>query len=315
MAEDCLLTPLAIAIGDPAGIGPELLHLSLDRLPRCRVFAPEYLRPSTLPSHLIWESIPGDRVNPGEPSIESGQQAHAAFKKAAQDVVEGRSAALVTLPLAKEWVARSVPGFRGHTETLGEWWGGTPVMMLVGGALRVALVTIHEPLRRIPELVTLDRVLKIGRVLREDLHRWGLTERDREPQLHLLGLNPHAGENGLLGSEEQGILEPALAVLRAEGGRWSGPHAADGFFRQGQFGDAVLAMYHDQGLIPVKMKAEGHGANVTLGLPYWRTSPDHGTAFDIAGRNMASPESFLTAVELAVKGAAAGSAQASRPLS
>ncbi|MGE4158053.1 MAG: PdxA family protein [Planctomycetota bacterium] len=283
MAEGQLLKPLAVSLGDPAGIGPVLLRMTRDSLPPVEVFA-----------------APGDPVKPGHPSKESGRQALASFRQAARAVQEGRCSALVTLPLSKEHVALSEPAFRGHTEELGRLWGGDPLMVLEGGTLRVALVTTHLRLAEVPVALTRQLVVSRGRILRDALKR-RMTQW-REPRLHLLALNPHAGEGGLLGDEEQRILLPALKDLRDDGGDWQGPHPADGFFARGDFGDAVLAPYHDQGLVAVKLLAKRSGVNVTLGLPFIRTSPDHGTAFDLA-RSGGTPDtaSFLAAVRRATE--------------
>lgn len=240
----------------------------------------------------------GPAVKPGVPSAESGRQALESFRQAARAVKEGRCSALVTLPLSKEHVALSELGFRGHTGELGRLWGGEPLMVLEGGSLRVALVTEHVRLADVSRTLTPELVLAKGRVLRRELK--ARVTGGREPRLSLLALNPHAGEGGLLGDEEERVLVPALKILKGEGGDWSGPHAADGFFARGDFGDAVLAPYHDQGLVAVKILARRSGVNITLGLPFIRTSPDHGTAFDLV-RAGASPDptSFLEAVKRA----------------
>jgi len=244
--------------------------------------------------------IEGEKISAGDkPSKQSGEVAYNSFKEAADQVANGQCSALVTLPLAKEFVEKSVLNFHGHTDELQKWWGGESLMTLTGGELRVSLVTDHEALKDVPKLITLDRVLAKARMLRQEIKRFFTG--GREPKLHLLGLNPHAGENGILGREEKDILFEALDILRKEGGQWSGPWSADAFFAMGNYGDAVLAMYHDQGLIPVKMLGKSEGVHMTLGLPFIRTSPNHGTAFDIAGKNQADPRSFQQACRLATE--------------
>lgn len=250
-------------------------------------------------------------MKPGHPSVESGRQGFESFLLAARAVREGRCQALVTLPLSKEHVALSEPKFRGHTGELGRLWGGEPLMVLEGGSLRVALITEHLRLADVMGALTRDRVVAKGRILREALKQ--RITAGREPRLHLLALNPHAGEGGLLGDEENRVLIPALEILKGEGGHWQGPHPADGFFARGDFGDAVLAPYHDQGLVAVKVLARRSGVNITLGLPFVRTSPDHGTAFDLV-RSGATPDtaSFLEAVRRAVE-LASSNPSTSRP--
>jgi 4-hydroxythreonine-4-phosphate dehydrogenase len=287
---------IAISLGDPAGISSEILNKSINKISEAKIFGHESLCPDSLPKSCVWENIEGQAVKVGQPSEESGRQAFRAFEAAALSVSAGETSALVTLPLAKEYVALSVKGFHGHTDVLEDFWGGQSLMTLLGGSLRVALVTDHEAIRDLPALITCERLLSKARTLRQDIKRYftgGL-----EPQLNLLALNPHAGENGLMGDEEKILLE-ALKILKAEGGDWQGPWPADAFFARQSYGDAVLALYHDQGLIPVKMLAQNQGVNITLGLNHLRTSPDHGTAFDIAGKNQADPGAFLAAFDLA----------------
>jgi len=213
-----------------------------------------------------------------------------------------RADALVTGPICKAaWEAAGV-GFPGHTEYLARLAeaDGEELMLLAGGGLRVALATTHLPLARVPEAINASAIVRAGhalaRGLRDDLGCRGA-------RLGILGLNPHAGEEGRLGREEAEIIAPAVAALRAGGVDASGPLPADSAFaraRRGEF-DALLAMYHDQGLGPLKTAAAGRGVNVTLGLPLVRTSPDHGAAFDRAGRRPASPASALEALRLAVR--------------
>ena len=214
----------------------------------------------------------------------------------------GEVDAIVTGPIEKH--ALHLAGFPwpGHTEWLSHLAGDPPVaMMLAAGSLRVVLVTTHVALRDVPALLTTQKVITTGEVTRAGLREWfGIAE----PRLAVCALNPHAGEQGLFGDEESRVLEPAVKALGA-----SGPHPADTVFvraMRGEF-DAVLAPYHDVGMTAIKVAAFGQGVNITLGLPFPRTSPDHGTAIDIAGTGTADPASMLEAVRLAVRLAAARS--------
>jgi 4-hydroxythreonine-4-phosphate dehydrogenase len=225
-------------------------------------------------------------------------------------VQDGGAAAVVTNPIAKSVLQEAGFAHPGHTEFLGhlaEIRGGgqlvKPVMMLASADLRVVPLTVHIPLTKVPPLVTRGAILETVRIMHEALRRDFAI---KAPRIAVTGLNPHAGESGTLGSEEQDIIAPAVEELRAQGLSVTGPHPADTLFhaeaRQGY--DAVLAMYHDQALIPLKTLAFDSGVNVTLGLPFVRTSPDHGTAFDIAGRGVASPRSLIEALKLAATMAA-----------
>ena len=241
----------------------------------------------------------------GETTAEGGAQAVAAVARACDLCLGGAADGLVTAPLSKEAIARAGFAFPGHTEFLQERTGAeTVVMALVSetarGPLRVALVTIHVPVSAVAGLVTRGRVettcRTLAATLRDDL---GVAS----PRLAVLGLNPHAGDGGVLGGEEGAVIRPALDALRADGLDVDGPFPADAFFGRATWTrfDAVVAMYHDQGLAPFKAIAQGAGVNVTLGLPVVRTSPDHGTAFDLAGRGGADPSSMVEAVLLAAQ--------------
>jgi 4-hydroxythreonine-4-phosphate dehydrogenase len=250
-----------------------------------------------LPSSVIAPEV----FQPGRETPAAGEAAAQAIRAAVTLVSTGLADAIVTAPIAKHVMRQTGFAFPGHTEFL-QHLTGTPevAMMLVSRGMRVGLVTIHEPLRSVPSSITRDLILAKAHLVLEALRRdWGI----RNPRLALLGLNPHAGESGTLGNEEQSLLIPAVQTLRKEGYVCEGPFPADAFFaryRQGSWG-AVLAMYHDQGLIPLKMSARGRGVNVTAGLPIIRTSPDHGTAFDIAGKGIADPTSMEEAILLAAE--------------
>jgi 4-hydroxythreonine-4-phosphate dehydrogenase len=244
--------------------------------------------------------VPADEpIALGRTSPAAGRAAAAAVLRAVGDVKSGRVDAIATAPLNKESLAAAGHPWPGHTEMLAEAAGVTDVAMLfLGGGLRVALLTIHRSLRSVPDAVTPDEVRRVVRLLHRELP--GLGARSR--RVAVCGLNPHAGEGGLFGREEIEVLAPALAVLRREGIDVSGPYAADTLFvraSRGEF-DAVVATYHDQGLIPVKLAAFGHAVNVTIGLPFVRTSVDHGTAFDIVEKGVADPGSLVEAMKVAV---------------
>jgi len=304
---------LALTAGDPAGIGPEVVLKALaspDRpsapvivygpmavlLDRAARFG---LRPpQDLDARLVDVPLDGP-VELGRTSAAAGRAAAGAVLRAVVDAREGRVQALVTAPLNKESLNAAGHPWPGHTEMLAEA-SGTPdvAMMFVGGGLRVALVTIHRPLRTVPDAVTPAEVRRVSRLVHRELPRFGVTI----PRIALCGLNPHAGEHGLLGHEEEDVLIPAVEDLRREGLDVSGPFPADSLFvraKRGEF-DAVIAGYHDQGLIPVKLAAFGHAVNVTLGLPFVRTSVDHGTGFDIVEKGVADATSLVEAMKVAV---------------
>jgi 4-hydroxythreonine-4-phosphate dehydrogenase len=244
-------------------------------------------------------------VTPGRPSAENAAAVIGAIEHGVRMVREGDAEALVTLPIAKAALYEAGFRFPGHTEFIAELTADAPyeaergpVMMLVSDSLKVALATIHEPLRRAPDLITTERVVRIARVTLQALRRdFGI----KAPRLAVAGLNPHAGESGALGREDDEEIAPAVVQLCAEGWRVTGPHPADTLFHADARGhyDAVLAMYHDQGLIPLKTLDFWRGVNVTLGLPIVRTSPDHGVGFDIAGRGLARSDSFESALQVA----------------
>jgi 4-hydroxythreonine-4-phosphate dehydrogenase len=247
---------------------------------------------------------------PGRPSVAGGRASHAWIVAAARLAVEGRIAAIVTAPISKEWVTRAGFPISGHTELLRELTGARDVrMMLAGARLRVVLVTMHVALRDVPAAISTASVERTIRLTDAHLRRYaGL----RKPRIAVAGLNPHAGEGGLFGDEEGRVVAPAVVRARRAGVAAHGPFAADSlFFRAvaGEF-DAVVALYHDQGLIPLKLLHFHDGVNVTLGLPIVRTSPDHGTAYDIAGRGVADAGSMAAAITLAAEMARTGSRHA-----
>jgi 4-hydroxythreonine-4-phosphate dehydrogenase len=294
-------------VGDPAGIGPEVVLRALPALsgPRPFVYGPRSVLEAR--ARQLGLGLEGCEVvdvplvgelPTARPSATGGRAAADAVKRAVEDVQAGRAQALVTAPLSKE--ALFAAGYRwpGHTEMLAELTGAPEVaMMFVGGGLRVVLLTIHTALRNVPDAITPEVVEGTVLLLHRELPRLGAVRR----RIALCGLNPHAGEGGLFGDEEQRVFAPALARLRALGLDVQGPFPADTVFVRAakQEFDAVVACYHDQGLIPVKLAAFGHAVNVTLGLPFVRTSVDHGTGFDIVERGIADGGSMIAAARLA----------------
>lgn len=324
------LPVIAITMGDPSGVGPEIIVKALqapditaicvplvigDRLALQRaltvchatmkireVIAVEEARSvpqGTIPlmalSHLKTSDIAY-----GAPSVAAGDAVYRYICHAANLCLSGQAAAMATAPISKESMHCAGHDYPGHTELLAELCGSDNfVMMLAGDVLRVSLVTIHEALHDVPRLVTFEKVLKTIRVTAEGIAR--LIGKPA-PKLAVLALNPHCGEGGMFGSQEKDIIEPAIKTARQEGINAEGPLSADTLFhfaRQGIY-DGVVAMYHDQGLIPLKMLHFEDGVNITLGLPIIRTSVDHGTAYNLAGKSTASEKSLLAAIRMAV---------------
>jgi 4-hydroxythreonine-4-phosphate dehydrogenase len=292
---------LAVTLGDPRGIGPEITAQALAApLPADITLIGADDQIAALPASRrvsvgTWNAGSGDSGDHGR-TLRAGRIAGHAVEAAVRLALAGDVDAIVTAPAHKH--ALHLAGFPwpGHTEWLAHLAGDVEVaMMLAAAELRVVLVTTHVPLRDVPALLTADRVVRTGRVTLDALRRqFGIAE----PRLALCALNPHAGESGLFGDEEQRILAPAARTLGA-----AGPFPADTVFvraLRGEF-DAVLAPYHDVGMTAIKVAAFGRAVNVTLGLPFPRTSPDHGTAFDIAGQGKADHGSMREALELAIR--------------
>jgi len=298
--------PIGISLGDPTGIGPEVVVRALAARPQLevRVFGDAGVLQRAAQVQAITALAVHDAL-PGRPSLAGGRAQLDYLAAAVDAALAGEVGALVTAPISKEWIARAGFTHPGHTEYLAARAGVTDfAMMLAGPKLRVVLATTHVALRDVPALIepeTIARaVVLAARSLRRQL---GITQ----PRIAVAGLNPHAGEAGRFGDEEVRLVEPAIALARArlaaEGIATviTGPCVPDAVFRQaalGQF-DAVIALYHDQGLIPVKLLHFDEAVNVTLGLPFPRTSPDHGTAYDIAGTGRAKADSFLAELDLA----------------
>jgi 4-hydroxythreonine-4-phosphate dehydrogenase len=334
--------PLALTLGEPAGIGPDITFAAWRRrselglAPFYILADPTFLRscaeriapdvpiavvePSAAVSAFA-QALPVVDIGvpitatPGHPDSSSAPAAIAAIRRAVHDVHTGRAHAVVTNPVAKSILYRSGFAEPGHTEYLAklatEMMGiaAQPVMMLWSPELAVVPVTIHLPLREVMTRLTTELIATTGQIVARDLkERFGIAR----PRLAIAGLNPHAGEDGALGEEDGMVVAPAVARLRAQGIEARGPLPADTLFHAAARAsyDAALAMYHDQALIPIKTLAFDHAVNVTLGLPFVRTSPDHGTAFDIAGTGRADPSSLIAALQLAQRLSANASAPA-----
>lgn len=314
---------IALTPGEPAGIGPDLVvRIAGDASADERVAIADgdllaaraeamglALRPYTFeptrapraqqPGEIAIRHVPlGRPARAGTVDAANGPYVLETLTAAVDGCVAGAFAALVTGPVHKGVINDAGIGFTGHTEFLGARTGGAPVMMLVAGALRVALVTTHLPLRAVPDAVTAERVRRIATTLDTDLRRRFAIA---HPRIGVLGLNPHAGEGGYLGTEDRDIVAPAVEALRTRGLDLVGPLPADTAFTPDALAgtDAVLAMYHDQGLPVLKHAGFGRAVNVTLGLPIVRTSVDHGTALDLAATGRADPGSLEAALDLA----------------
>jgi 4-hydroxythreonine-4-phosphate dehydrogenase len=332
--------PVALTLGEPAGIGPDIT-LKAWRERRARRLPPFYVvgdadflarRARRLDLDVAIAVTEPERAadlfaghlpvvplelpvnaEPGLPDASSAPAAIASIRRAVADVAAGRAGAVVTNPIAKAVLYREGFADPGHTEYLArlaqEFTGVTahPVMMLWSSALAVVPVTVHIALAAVPAALTEELIVTTGRIVARDL---AARFRVPHPRLVAAGLNPHAGEDATLGLEDRDVVAPAIARLRAEGVDIRGPLPADTLFHAHARSayDAALCMYHDQALIPIKTLAFDHAVNVTLGLPFVRTSPDHGTAFDIAGTGRARAESLIAAIQLAARLSAAADA-------
>jgi len=282
------LPRIAITAGDPAGIGPEIA---------AKAAADARVRGACQP--IVYGSE-GGRFEPGRLSADAGRAAHDAIVRAVAAAQRGDVDAIATAPINKEAFRLAGLRWNGHTDLIAHLTGASDVAMLFySEALRVVLATIHIALSEVPRALTIESLTRTIALTARELPRFGIAR----PRIGLCGLNPHAGEHGLFGAEEISTLIPAVTACRDKGIDVSGPFPADTIYiraRRGEF-DVVVACYHDQGLIPVKLVAFGQAVNVTLGLPIIRTSVDHGTAFDIAGKGIADPESLIAAVLLAAR--------------
>ena len=277
---------ILITLGDPAGIGPEVIDAALAS--------------GQLPAGFDFRVI-GDRSagTPGKPTRESAQAALNALEESALLLRETDAAAVVTGPVSKEGLQAIGFLFPGQTEFFTHAYGLVESgMLLTGPTLTVGLATIHIGISEVPKYLTTESIVTIGKLTTDFLTKKGIAS----PKIAVCGLNPHAGENGAFGNEEKTVIVPAIVALNSLGiATFTGPHVPDAIFRdaaQGKY-NAVIAMYHDQGLIPLKLLDFDEAVNVTLGLPKPRTSPDHGTAFAIAGKGIANPASMIAAIKLA----------------
>lgn len=305
-----LSKPIVVTAGEPAGIGPELcLSLAQTNLPADIVVVadPNVLRTR---AEMIGVDFPDDlEILPiafpepgvcGNPSIANANALLEGLRLAVEGCMQGQYAAMVTAPLQKSIINDAGVAFSGHTEYLAELTNtARPVMLLVAGDLRVALASTHLPLRDVPDYLNQELLRDVLRILHSDLvARFGLSD----PEIVVCGLNPHAGEGGHLGNEDADLITPVIRELAGSGLKIRGPLPADTAFTPAAGPkDAVLAMYHDQGLPVLKYAGFGNAVNVTLGLPIIRTSVDHGTALDIAGTGKADAGSFVAAIELAAE--------------
>lgn len=293
---------LAITCGDPAGVGPEIIATWLAshaaEAKDVAVIGPaRWLAALETTADRIAVGLEDFAAVPGQPSGDGALVAWAAMERAAQGTKAAEFSAVVTGPVSKAGLARLGYPFPGQTEFFADRWGGEPVMCFCGGRLRVALATWHVPLHQVSQLLGPHLLHRTVAAAAELARSEGVAQ----PRIGVCGLNPHAGEGGLLGYEENELIDPALDHLRAEFPGLSRCEPGDTLFARalrGEF-DVVVALYHDQGLAPLKAVDFDEAVNVTLGLPYVRTSPDHGTAFGIAGKGTASAKSFTNAVEVA----------------
>ncbi|MDH3648650.1 MAG: 4-hydroxythreonine-4-phosphate dehydrogenase PdxA [Saprospiraceae bacterium] len=318
---------VGITVGDINGIGLEVIIKTLSH-PKITDFCTpviygsakivSYHKNIVKPPEFVYQSLQdasrlsNDRINIvncwtdtvsislGEPTEESGKFAYIALDRAAQDIANGLIDALITAPIHKHAMSKAGFPYTGHTDFLTEKFGdGESLMLMVGDQMRVGVATDHIPISEVSDMISKELLLRKIGMLEQSLKRdFGI----EKPLIAVLGLNPHAGEEGLLGTEEIEIIRPAIIEMKKKGSLISGPHSADGFFGSGEFRkvDGILAMYHDQGLIPFKALNFGQGVNFTAGLNIIRTSPDHGTAHRIAGQNVADPSSFRKALFLAL---------------
>ena len=320
--------PIAVTLGDPAGIGPEIIvkaWTELRQTPAAFVVVGDFQSLASASGASIVQRVTSAAEAPkifaealpvidiplrvpvvaGRPSASAARSVIQWIETAAGLALSNNVCAVVTAPIAKAPLYEAGFAFPGHTEFFGELTAAASydgargtVMMLVAGGLRVSLVTVHEPLAKVPGLLTVEKIVNAGLVTAQGLRR---DFRIADPRLAVAALNPHAGESGKLGREEIDIIDPAVRALRDLGVDAVGPYPADTLFNEDarRRHDAVVCLYHDQALIPVKMIDFWGGVNITLGLPIVRTSPDHGTAFDIAGRGQARADSMIAAIRLA----------------
>lgn len=316
------MVKLAISLGDPAGINSEILLKALKNLPKKKVAYIIYGSKKVLEKarnltkiDLSIEEIKTikDIVKSGiyiidlydlefefgKPSVETGKASVVYLENAVKDILDKKVDALITLPISKHWIMESGFPYAGHTDYLAEVSGVKEfAMVLMCKKLKVALITTHIPLKDVPSQITEEKIVSKVRLLNKEFkEKFGILK----PKIAVLGLNPHASDNGNIGNEEDKIIIPAVKRLRKEGVDITYPLSPDTAFNRYKDFDIFVAMYHDQGLIPLKLLCFRKAVNITIGLPFIRTSPDHGTGYDIAGKNIADPSSTIEAVKLAIK--------------
>jgi len=315
------LVKLAITLGDPSGINSEILLKALNKLPKRNISYVIYGSKKALEkakkltgvdlnikeiksindvvkSGIYLINLYDLDVEFGSSSKETGKASVVYLENAVKDVLEKKADALITLPISKQWIMESGFPYAGHTDYLAEVSGAKEyAMVLMCKKLKVALITTHIPLKDVPSQITKEKIIsKVRLINREFKEKFGISK----PKIAILGLNPHASDNGNIGNEEQNIILPAVKTLREDGIEITDPLSPDTAFNRYKDFDIYVAMYHDQGLIPLKLLCFRKAVNITLGLPFIRTSPDHGTGYDIAGKNIADPSSTIEAVELAI---------------
>jgi 4-hydroxythreonine-4-phosphate dehydrogenase len=315
------LVKLAISLGDPSGINSEILLKALDKLPKRNISYVIYGSKKALEKAKKLTSIDlnikeiksiNDVVKSGiylinlydldvefgSPSKETGKASVVYLENAVKDVLKRKVDALITLPISKQWIMESGFPYAGHTDYLAEVSGAKEyAMVLMCRKLKVALITTHIPLKDVPSQISKEKIIsKVRLIDGEFKEKFGISK----PKIAILGLNPHASDNGNIGNEELNIILPAVKTLREDGIEITDPLSPDTAFNRYKDFDIYVAMYHDQGLIPLKLLCFRKAVNITLGLPFIRTSPDHGTGYDIAGKNIADPSSTIEAVKLAI---------------
>jgi 4-hydroxythreonine-4-phosphate dehydrogenase len=315
------LVKLAISFGDPSGINSEILIKALDKLPKRNIAYIIYGSKKALEkakkltgvdlnikaiksindvvkSGIYLINLYDLDVEFGSPSKETGKASVIYLENAVKDVLEKKADALITLPISKQWIMESGFPYAGHTDYLAQVSGAKEyAMVLMCKKLKVALITTHIPLKDVPSQITKEKIIsKVRLINREFKEKFGISK----PKIAILGLNPHASDNGNIGNEELNIILPAVKTLREDGVDITDPLSPDTAFNRYKDFDIYVAMYHDQGLIPLKLLCFRKAVNITLGLPFIRTSPDHGTGYDIAGKNIADPSSTIEAVKLAI---------------
>jgi 4-hydroxythreonine-4-phosphate dehydrogenase (EC 1.1.1.262) len=315
------LVKLAISLGDPSGINSEILLKALNKLPKRNISYVIYGSKKALEKAKKLTSIDlnikeiksiSDVVKSGiylinlydldvefgNPSKETGKASVIYLENAVKDVLGKKADALITLPISKQWIMESGFPYAGHTDYLAQVSGAKEyAMVLMCKKLKVALITTHIPLKDVPSQISKEKIIsKVRLINREFKEKFGISK----PKIAILGLNPHASDNGNIGNEELNIILPAVKTLREDGIEITDPLSPDTAFNRYKDFDIYVAMYHDQGLIPLKLLCFRKAINITLGLPFIRTSPDHGTGYDIAGKNIADPSSTIEAIKLAI---------------